>query len=181
MLHNYLKIRTFVIIDFVLDDSYKIVQQLSSQFEKVKKTDEDTKNQMVFVVSYTLLYQTQLFFSENVIQDKKKFTKFKSFLHQGFKEAYQVDPEPYIEKISKYIKKTGRSGEIQYLGSKICDEVGDKDLNLMLDVSGIFSSFLSNEFYQRIYHIWLLSNKDLNKVYKAIKMSGLKARLDSIS
>ena len=174
MTDNFLKIRASIVNQFVLSFSKTIVQQLSLHLKQKEKISEHIKIdidnlpkekriKIVFIVAYTLLYNAQRFFWENIIQNEKCGLKFESFLYKEFAKTSQTDPTPYINDYLKYIKKIGDSGEVQYIGSKICKEISIKDAFLMLDIVNVYSSFLINDFYQELNKLWNMSDQEIEK------------------
>jgi hypothetical protein len=174
MTDKFLELRASIINRFILDSSKTIIQQLSLYLKKDNKISEHLKVdidnlpkkkriKIVFIIAYTLLFNAQRFFWENIIQNEKYGLKFESFLYKEFAEISGADPTPYINDYLKYIKNIGDSGEIQYVGSKICEEINIKDAFLIMDIVNIYSSFLINNFYQELKEIWDMSDKEIEK------------------
>lgn len=177
MTDKFLKLRASAINRFILDSSKTIIQDLSLHLKKNSKVSEHLKIdidslpkekriKIVFIVAHTLLYNAQRFFWENIIQNEEYGLRFESFLYKEFAEISGVDPTPYINDYLKYVKRIGDSGEIQYVGSKICEEVDIKDAFLMMDICIVYSAFLTHGFYQGLKGIWDMSDKEIEENLK---------------
>lgn len=172
MTDNFLIIRATIVNSFILDFSKMIIQELSLHLKQkgriskhikidVDKLPKEKRIKIVFIVAYTLLYNAQRFFGENIIRDEENSLKFEQYLYEEFAKTSQIDPIPYINDYLEYVKKIGDSGETQYIGSKICDEINIKDGFLMLDIINIYSSFLINSFYQQLKKLWNISDQEI--------------------
>ena len=134
--------------------SSHITESLQQQVEELKNLTKEEIDNIFFIVSYILLAETQKFFWENIIQDEKNGTVFENYLYQMYEKESGVNPRPFIKDMVDYIKKQGKGGEVQYIGSKICREIGKIDAFLNVKISGIFSSFMVYDFYEPMKRIW---------------------------
>jgi len=180
MTDNFLKIRATLITYFIADFSQVMVQEVSANLKRkgrvsehividLDKLPKEKQDKIVFIFAYTLLFNAQRFLWENIIQDEKYGLKFESFLYKEFSTTYHTNPLLHVNDYLYYIKRIGASGEIQYIGSKICDTINIKDAFLMMDIVHTYSALLSNNFYKRLNDLWNMSDKEIEKFYDEFK------------
>lgn len=116
MTDNFLIIRATIVNSFILDFSKMIIQELSLHLNQkgriskhikidIDKSPKEKRIKIVFIVAYTLLYNAQRFFGENIIRDEENSLKFEQYLYEEFAKTSQIDPIPYINDYLEYVKK----------------------------------------------------------------------------
>jgi len=173
MTKENIKVRTRVINEFILDFSKMIIQDISEYLKgpdrvsehikiDIEELPQEKRIKIVFIVAYTLLYNSKRFFFESVLSKKEQRTQFEQSLYEEFSKMAQIDPLPFIKDYVDYVRKIGDSGEMQYVGSKICEVINIKDGFLLMDITTVFSSYLVNGFYQQIKELWYLSDEEID-------------------
>ena len=142
----------------ISDDLNKTLQKEVKDLKDLKQEDI---NKVFFVVSYVLLFEAQKFFWENFIQDGENAKKFESHLFRLFEKTSGINPKSHIKDFVDYVQKIGPSGEIQYIGSKICKLLEKRDAFLNLEISTVFASYLKHGFYESMKKAWELPNDTL--------------------
>ena len=66
--------------------------------------------------------------------------------------------EENIKDFVDYVDKIGPSGEIQYIGHKICDLLDVKSAILIFDISSRFAVYIKEVFYKSLDEIYKSSN-----------------------
>lgn len=122
--------------------------------------EEKKKGSVAFLVMVSFLFQAQKYFWEKVISDEDDARLFEKYLYEIFEQLTEINPKPYIVDIGEYIKKQGREGEIMYLGSKICKELGKQDAILMFEINSIFSGLLMHGYFESLKNAWEYKSAD---------------------
>ena len=105
-------------------------------------------------VMVVCLFETQKILWERLISGEKEARSFEIILFRAFKLLTGIDPIPQIKKITDYITKVGRSGEVQYLGSNICRELGEDYLSLAMEINSVWASILQFKFPSMLIKAW---------------------------
>jgi hypothetical protein len=141
-----------------------ISKELQKNVKEMNSLKQEDINKVFFVVSYVSLFEAQKFFWENFIQDEKSANTFEAHLFRMFAKTSGVDPKPHIKDFVDYVKQIGPSGEIQYIGSKICKLLEKRDAFLNLEISTVFASFLTHGFLDSMKKAWELPNDTLKEM-----------------
>jgi len=124
------------------------------EIKELKKIGAKKEYYIAFLVSISFLFQAQKTFWENVIKNEKEALRFEQTLYDLFEKSAGADPRPFINDIVKYVKKQGKRGEVMYLGSKICKELGKPDVILMFKINAVFTSILRHGFFESLKRAW---------------------------
>lgn len=149
----------FIASDFIT----KLIQEQIKEFNNLKQEDI---NKLFFIVSYSLLFQTQKIIWERFpIENKENSLTFEEYLFQMFEKTIGVNPRPFIKDIVDYVMSGDPSREAQFIGNKICKEFNKIDAILMFEICTLYNSFLiKGGFFESVKKSWELPNEKLEEM-----------------
>jgi len=151
-------------VNFAIDRISNLVTKDLQNIEELNNLKQEDIDKIYFVVSYVTLFQSQKFFWERIIQNKENALIFEKHLYKMFEKTTGISAGSHIKDLADYVKKIGPTGEVQYIGSKICRELNKKDPFLMLQIVEVYSNFLLHGFFEMMKHAWELSDEDLEAI-----------------
>ena len=120
----------------------------------LEKINNKDKEQIKLIAAICFLFEAQKFFWENLIKDNDTALNFESLIFRQFEKVTGINPFPYFLDIGEYIKKQGPEGEVMYLGSKICREIGRSDIILSFSLNTVFFSIVIHGFLESLKKAW---------------------------
>ena len=157
-------------IFIISNEIMKTLQKDVGDFSDLEQGDND---KVFFIVLYVVLFESQKLLQENFIKDENNMKIFESFLFNLFEKIWDINPRVNIKDIVDYIQRIGPSGEIRYIGSKICKTLGKESATLSLEISTIFTSYLLYGFSESIKRAWELPDEVLNEMLQKIETNTL--------
>jgi len=145
----------------ISDDMTKTIRK---EVKDLSNLQQEKINKVFFVDSYVVLFEAQKFFLEHFIRDEESAKIFEAHLFRLFEKSSGVNPKSHIKDFVDYVQKIGPSGEIQYIGSKICRLLDKRDAFLNLEISIVFASYLKHGFYESMKRAWELPNETLKEM-----------------
>lgn len=139
--------------------SETIFKEFKKSIEELSNLTEQQNSKVFFIISYVVLFRAQQFFWDQLISNEQYARLFEKNLFDIFKESTGVDPMPHIRDFVSYVEKGEPSREVQYIGSKICNEIDKPSAILMVDICMRFNLFLVHGFYDSMKKAWEFSNE----------------------
>ena len=141
-----------------------ITKELQKNVKELNNLKQEDVNKVFFVVSYVSLFEAQKLFWDNFIRDEENAKIFEAHLFRMFAKTSGFDPKPHIKDFVDYVERIGPSGEIQYIGSKICKLLEKEDAFLNFEISTVFASFLISDFWDSMKKAWGLPDDVLKEM-----------------
>lgn len=126
----------------------------TNKIEELEKIYNKDKDLIKLIASICFLFEAQKFFWENLIEDNNTAREFESLVFRLYEEMTGTSPKPYFKDMADYIQRQGARGEVMYLGSKICREIGRPDFILSFSLNAVLNSILTHGFFETLKKAW---------------------------
>ncbi len=159
-----IELKAIAVVIMAVLSANELTIELIKNNEELSNLQDKDRDEIRFISAYVLFFKAQEVFLQNIIKNKDISEKFEKFTFHYFKHFFHVDALIYIKDMATYIKKIGKGGEIQYLGSKICRYLGREDSILMLRISSIYALYLKHKYYVILDIAWKMTNEEIKKL-----------------
>lgn len=172
-----MKLKSASVFFCIMSGSDVIVEELQKNVEELKDLAQEEIDRVYFIVSYVLLFYAQKnIWERGLVDNEKNASVFEQYLFKMFEKTTGKDPLPFIKDLVDYVRKDNNEHEqklreIQYIGSKLCEEFKKTDAILMFKIVTVFSTLLP-AFYESMKKGWDMPNNELEKILNIIEDGG---------
>lgn len=109
-----------VLASILLTAGY-VKDSLFKEVPRLKLLNNVEQCELNNIISLFLFFHASKSFWERIIPDSEDAVLFDKTLLRKFAQLFNLNPVTFLKEMGGYIKRIGAEGEIQFVGSKICD------------------------------------------------------------